>query len=308
MCLVCHGDRATSKLLNRNLPRGATFPDPSLKNVEAEFRKNYRHPTFDARGIHLANERLPETDSRLPRHADCVDCHNPHLLSPANRFAGIPGKRVGNLYADVATEYELCYRCHGESANLPGRFTNKKAEFASGNPSFHPVEAEGKNASVVSLVKPYREKKAAAGDISTITCADCHASDDSSAPRGPHGSRFEHILVENYSSRDNVPESAYAYALCYRCHSRSSILGNESFPYHAKHIQGNTGTLLGGTSCSTCHTAHGSPENKYLIRFNTDIVTPDSRGQLKFVERGVAKFSGECYLTCHGVEHSPKKY
>ncbi len=308
MCFVCHGDRAPAKLLNRNLPRGVTFPDPPLKNVEAEFRKNYHHPTFEDGGVHRRNETLPETDPRMPRHADCVDCHNPHLLSSTKKYAGIPGKRAGNQYTDVTTEYELCYRCHGASANLPGRYTNKKAEFSPGNPSFHPVEAEGKNSMVVSLIKPYKEKKVAPGDVSMITCGDCHASDDPSAPRGPHGSRYEHILVDNYSTRDNAPESAFAYALCYRCHSRSSILGNESFPYHALHIQGNTATLTGGTSCYTCHTAHGSTENKYLIRFNTDVVTPDSHGQLKFVERGVAKFSGECYLTCHGVEHSPKQY
>jgi predicted CXXCH cytochrome family protein len=308
MCLICHGDRVPYKLLNKNLPRGFALPDAQLKNIETEFRKNYRHPTFDARGIHLANEKLPETDPRMPRHADCVDCHNPHALTSTNKFAGIRGKSVGNLSGDVTMEYELCYRCHAESANLSGRYTNKKAEFSVGNPSFHPVEAEGKNSAVVSLIRPYKEKKIIPGDISTITCGDCHASEDPQAPRGPHGSRFEHILVENYSTRDNTPESSYVYALCYRCHSRTSILGNESFPYHSKHIVGATGALVNGTSCFTCHSAHGSTENKYLIRFNTDVVSPNSHGQLKFVEKGVAKFSGECYLTCHGVEHNPKKY
>jgi hypothetical protein len=29
---------------------------------------------------------------------------------------------------------------------------------------------------------------------------------------------------------------------------------------------------------------------------------------LKFVEKGSSKFSGECYLKCHGVDHNPKSY
>jgi hypothetical protein len=29
---------------------------------------------------------------------------------------------------------------------------------------------------------------------------------------------------------------------------------------------------------------------------------------LKFVEKGVSTFRGECYLSCHGVEHNPKSY
>jgi Zn finger protein HypA/HybF involved in hydrogenase expression len=297
-CINCHG--SSSKV--------PIAPGIKLKNIEAEFHKTYRHPTFDVRGMHNSGETLPETDPRAPRHADCVDCHHPHFVSPENKFAGIRGKRVGNVIADITQEYELCYKCHAESANLPGRFTNKRAEFALTNPSFHPVEGEGKNLAVVSLLKPYREKKTTPSDISTIGCGDCHASDSADSPKGPHGSSYPYILVENYSTKDNQPESPFAYALCYRCHNRTSILGDESFRFHALHIKGKGATGADGTSCYTCHNSHGSSEHRYLIRFSMDVVSPNSQGLLKFAETGVSTFHGECYLSCHGVDHNPKSY
>lgn len=301
-CTSCHG--ASSKRV-----KGAMTPGLELKNVEAEFKKTFHHPSFDVKGVHSAKEVLPETDPKAPRHADCVDCHDPHLVSAENKFAGFKGKRNGAVTKDITKESELCYLCHGESANLPGRSSNKMLDFATRNASYHPVEGEGRNSTVLSLMKPYREKKVKSGDISTLSCSDCHGSDDPSSPRGPHGSSNQYILVDYFSTRDNEAESSHNYALCYRCHSRSSILGNESFKLHSRHISGKGETMgSGGTSCHTCHDSHGSAENRYLIKFNPDVVAPNSSGVLKFVSKGIGSFHGECYLRCHGVSHDPKTY
>jgi len=300
-CTRCHGrERPQQGIVNT----GAVLTD-----VESEFKKNYRHPSFDVRNAHRGNEVLPENDPRAPRHADCVDCHNPHLLTSANANAGIKGKRVGNSIIEITNEYELCYLCHGDSLNLPGRATNKRAELSVNNPSFHPVEGEGRNLSVISLIKPYREKKINPADVSVISCRDCHGSENTASPKGPHGSAYQYILVDNYSTRDREPESTIAYALCYRCHNRTSILGDESFRFHSLHIKGKVAVgANNGTSCYTCHNSHGSVENKYLIKFNREIVSASSTGVLKFVEKGTNTFHGECYLTCHGVDHNPKIY
>lgn len=305
-CITCHGN-PQRRVNPARMPKGAVTGMPAMKNIEAEFLKTFRHPTFDLPGRHRANEILPETDVKALRHADCVDCHNPHYVTKENRFAGVRGKRLVNQEVAVTREAELCYRCHGESVNLPGKYTNKRLEFSLNNPSYHPVEGEGKSSTVVSLVRPYKEKKVAADDVSVITCSYCHGNDDVDGPKGVHGSRYRFILRDNYEVADTVAESAYAYALCYRCHSRTSILGNESFRYHSLHIQGKS-IALSGTSCYTCHNSHGSVDAKYLIRFNTLVVSPNSKGLLKFVEKGNAKFSGECFLKCHGVDHNPKSY
>lgn len=308
VCITCHGDPQRLSSPQKNMPKGFAPAGMRLKNIEAEFAKIYRHPTFDSAGRHRGNEVLPETDPKMPRHAECADCHHPHMVGKNSKYAGIRRRASGTQTIDILHEYELCYRCHAESANLPGRYANKRAEFSTTNPSFHPVEGEGRNLAVVSLIRPYREKKTAQEDISTFSCNACHGSDDANGPKGPHGSRYEHILIDNYYTKDKQPESPFAYALCYRCHNRSSILANESFRYHSLHILGTGRLSAGGTSCSTCHSAHGSQEYRYLIKFNPEVVTLNSKGLLKFVEKGSYKFSGECYLSCHGVDHNPKSY
>lgn len=306
LCIICHGNPRRRED-NIRMPKGAVVLKSNLKNIESEFYKTYRHPTFDLPGRHRGYEILPEVDPKALRHADCVDCHNPHYVSKENKFAGVRAKRIINQLVETTKESEVCYRCHGDSANLPGIYSNKRIEFSPNNPSFHPVEGEGKNSSVISLIRPYREKKTVSEDISTISCSDCHGNDDINGPKGVHGSRFQYILVDNFNAADNISESPQVYALCYRCHSRTSILGNESFRYHSLHIQGKSSQHL-GTSCFTCHNSHGSTEYKYLIKFNQNVISPSSKGVLKFVEKGTAKFSGECYLTCHGVDHNPKSY
>lgn len=307
-CLYCHGSPSRKQQMNRNVPTGVESKVTGLKDVEQDFSKNYRHPVFEGRGLHRATEQLPERDPKMPRHVECVDCHNPHHLSDENKYAGLAGGKVANQVVEVLEEKDLCYRCHAESANLPVTSTNKKLELSPTNPSYHPVEAEGKNQAVVSLISPYKEKKVSPEDVSRLTCSSCHGSDSTTAGKGPHGSTFEFILVDNYSARDLQNESSFTYALCYKCHSRESILGNESFKYHSLHINGKKPLEQTGTSCFTCHSAHGSTENKYLIRFNQSVVKPNAAGKLQFVEKGTSTFSGECFLNCHNVDHAPKAY
>ncbi|MBT1071431.1 cytochrome c3 family protein [Geobacter chapellei] len=300
-CITCHGPAS-------GIPKSLISMGNQFKDVTRDFAKNYRHPVFGKAGNHSAREVLPETNPVAPRHVECADCHSPHYVSRDNPYAGLRGKKVGNFASPITKEYELCYLCHADSANLPVKSTNKRIEFNKENPSFHPVEAEGKNQAVVSLMRPYREKKTTANDVSTLKCADCHGSDDPNSPQGPHGSKYEGLLVDNYATGDGIQENAYAYGLCYRCHKRTSIMGNQSFPLHSRHIAGENNFKGGGTSCHTCHTSHGSPENRYLIRFNRNVVKENSEGKLKFVEKGTYSFHGECWLNCHGVDHNPKTY
>jgi len=307
VCLSCHGDsQSRLEMVRRGYLR--TSGTERLYDIGAQLRKPYNHPVLTTSGVHRANEALPEELVSAARHAECVDCHEPHAVERDAPFRGIPGKRVGNFVADVDKEYELCYKCHAESANLPARATNKHAEFRTSNPSYHPVEGEGRNAYVISLKEPYAESKERPGDVAVISCSDCHGNDDVSGPRGPHGSNYRGLLVDHYEMEDERPESDYAYALCYKCHLRSSILGDESFPYHSLHIEGNRADGSAGTSCFSCHDAHGSSRNQYLIRFDEDVVEPNADDRLEFEAQGVASRHGSCSLLCHGVEHDSLAY
>ena len=138
-----------------------------------------------------------------------------------------------------------------------------------------------------------------------IFCGDCHNSDQGkgaggSGPSGPHGSLYAPILERQLTLSDGSQESSGAYALCYKCHNRSSILADESFPLHRLHVVDEQ------TSCLTCHDPHGSAQNTHLINFSSRSVQADSRGRLEFIDEGPQR--GSCALSCHGVEHSPATY
>ena len=116
------------------------------------------------------------------------------------------------------------------------------------------------------------------------------------------------MLIANYAVDDYTTESAQAYALCYACHDRNSILNDESFSEHYLHV------VEERAPCVSCHDAHGiassqgsSMHNSHLINFATGIVSADGvTGRLEFRDTGV--MSGECFLSCHGANHSPARY
>ncbi|MHC4427729.1 MAG: cytochrome c3 family protein [Planctomycetota bacterium] len=261
----------------------------------------------------------------IPTHSTCSSCHEPHSMFEGTASAPnaspmlglMPGVGLsGGQVARATFEYEICFRCHGD-VNVVNRSwisrvitqTNTRLEFDPSAVSFHPVAAPGRNPDVPSLRPPWNEG-------SVVLCSDCHGSDISqkaggSGPNGVHGSNVSPLLLARYDTFDFSPESASAYALCYRCHDRDGfdgILQDRSFPFHRLHVVDQR------TPCSVCHDAHGISSaqgsrtaNSHLINFDTRVVFPDPvRGRIEFEDRGM--FSGSCTLTCHGVAHSPLSY
>ena len=283
-------------------------------NIMAEFDKSSPHPIAQTTGTHDPEEPAIVTQ----RHVECVDCHNPHAARSGTAnfsgpLTGVLGVSTEGTEVDPATqEYEVCFRCHADSTNKPAprtprqiTQTNVRLEFNTSNPSFHPVAGVGSNSNVPSLIAPLTT-------ASTISCTDCHNNNSGPAtgatgPSGPHGSTFEPILERQYVTLDNTAEQAAVYALCYKCHDRASILGDQSFIHHRKHISDES------APCSICHDPHGisltqgNPlNNTHLINFDTSVVTPSSSGQLVFEDRGT--FAGRCYVNCHGIDHNGWSY
>ena len=291
LCFECHGGEDSGKRKNR-----------ARTNIKVVLEKFSAHPVVDTSHLHRISEQLPEEDSSKERHVACKDCHRVHITSDKEPTKGAKGYMPGSVRGrsgsgrpkglrmkEASSEYEICYLCHPDSANLPADSRNVSSEFNPINASFHPVESTGKNKSVPSL-------RGGLSENSRIGCISCHDNDDPSGPSGPHGSDNAHILVAPYRV-DDGPEHMGAYELCYVCHRRNSILGDKSFRLHQRHI------VVEETSCHTCHTTHGSELNIGLMDFNTDVVEPPgSGGPITYIPGGSTP---KCFLKCHGTNHTP---
>ncbi len=296
-CLRCHGGNVAQR------------------DIRSQIARPSGHNALATTGVHDA----AEDPLVMARHAECQDCHNPHAARAGRVPApGVPGPiqqvsgidSSGTPVAHIGAGYELCYKCHadnnGGTAHIPRAIqqTNVRLEFRPGNPSFHPIETTGVNPNVPSLLPPWTIS-------SRLACTDCHQGNDSpdfggNGPSGPHGSVFAPLLGANYSTIDNQSESPTAYALCYKCHSRTSILANQSFREHRKHI------VEERAPCSICHDAHGisasqgtGSNNTHLINFDTRSVQANN-GVRQFQDNGL--FRGQCTLLCHGEGHNNKNY
>lgn len=329
-CENCHRPHTAGgakRLLNYAAEEANCFPchggNVAARNVQAEFSKTYVHAVAATTSVHDPVEAA--VVPAATRHVECVDCHNPHA---ANGTAGaMPGSLAGVRGVSLAgaevkpsaNEYEICFRCHGDSSGMTGPYTarqivqnNKRLEFQTANPSYHPVAGIGRSATMPSLAG-MTLNGAALTATTVIKCTDCHNNNagpnaGGTGPNGPHGSTYWRLLERNYATADNTTESATAYALCYKCHNRTNILANPvgSFREHQLHVVSQR------APCNVCHDPHGisstqgnSTNNARLINFNTTIVTP-SAGRLRWERTGTN--TGRCYLVCHGKDHNPLSY
>ncbi|MBE0641559.1 MAG: hypothetical protein IH599_05945 [Bacteroidales bacterium] len=319
-CENCHNPhtavgkpRLLNSLIEENNCMNCHNGNVATTNIQVQLTKAYVHDVVAYLGVHDP----VETTLASTYHVECVDCHNPHASNAgtanaplANGFiAGVMGiDQNGNAVTQISFEYELCYRCHTSSPGMASPAVsrqivqnNVRLEFATTNPSFHPVVGPRNKTDVPSLIFPWTSS-------SVMYCTDCHASDGSSSPDGPHGSIYPHILKLQYQMGSNVQESAAAYALCYSCHSRTSILNDVSFERHHLHIVDEH------TPCITCHDAHGissmqgnSLNNSNLINFRLGSGGPTPwNNLLKYEDLGT--YHGQCYMRCHGEDHDPFTY
>jgi predicted CXXCH cytochrome family protein len=296
-------------------------------NVAQDFLKPYTHPTVGTAGVHSDTlETSPDAFGAAPqnrRHAECEDCHNPHVATadplgvpPAPALsrvnygvsrvraiqggAGAPPAFIFIAGSDTlsapATEAQLCYKCHSSWSVQPPGQTDLALVLNPANPSYHPVEDVGRDLSI--SLNAFAPGWSA---TSRTRCGDCHGGDFGTA-RGPHGSNYRYILRKPYSP-SSLPRMIDRDELCFTCHAWSvyadplasgAVRAASRFNApgagkgHAEHAEEDV-------PCSACHVTHGSTTQRHLIG------TSRTPGIVSYTE---SASGGSCTPTCHG----PKTY
>jgi predicted CXXCH cytochrome family protein len=191
---------------------------PPAKDVMSAFGKPYSHPVTVEVDLHAAAENaFPLAEKR---HAECVDCHQPHsagagivgVIPPRipSALIGTSGFDGGNAVRPATYEYEVCFKCHADSPNKP---QNQVGYTAYGHTAQRQVErglADPKNLrekfsstiarhnvtqpsrlsdlevpslrSAILYPNSERGRRLAAGTY--LYCGDCHSSDDATRVGG----------------------------------------------------------------------------------------------------------------------------
>ena len=238
LCFYCHGNA------------GAAISN----TIEDDFGLSYPHgydgitnymTTYDDR--HKANENATTAFDAVNRHAECMDCHNPHKATAIDTVAytysqspiiGATGIDATNpswttpTYSnfgevtDRYNQYKICFKCHSSWAGV-GTGTDTSQEFSTGNASYHNVKGDNNPPSddnygnfnptwVYKMMPRYSSFGIDTGNNSTMNtnlrnvtmiCSDCHGNSDTSA-QGIHGSDISSILKVPVGS----PYNSWNYA------------------------------------------------------------------------------------------------
>ena len=312
-----------------------------------------RLPTWEGQGSGHGQARIPaqrgESFSRIVRGngktvhlvEGCSGCHDPHGKERGRlRTTGFDaqGQLLSRRPVSVA---EVCFGCHAgpEATRLPsGSNPDLGIPFAKGAQSSHGIGATAASRPDLPSLRatPFR---------GPLDCTSCHDNPDPAGPRGPHASPHVALLKAAYGQEKDLGRlGERVNDLCYGCHDRHSIAANQSFPFHAQHLEGFTnnpsrpdqrqgsgffratlalglrsprdlrpgrsGAYLPGygepTPCATCHAAHGAPRSPSLIEFDRSVVSASSLGGILFQRSGLGH--GSCTLSCHGYDHVQTRY
>jgi hypothetical protein len=190
-------------------------------------------------------------------------------------------------------EYQLCFKCHSSWTTQPVGQTDFARVLNPSNPSYHPVEEQGKDLGIASgaFVTGW--------SASSITrCGDCHGS-DTGTTSGPHGSIYAAILKAAYTP-SAAPHSMNSGEICFLCHTYGVYADNTTPPLTLAASRWNPAAADSGHAfhvgdqqvpCYACHVTHGSTSQPHLI------ATGRVPGIISYAETPTG---GTCTPTCHG--------
>jgi predicted CxxxxCH...CXXCH cytochrome family protein len=233
------------------------------------------------------------------RHASCLDCHDTHEARPTGAGRTVGSATTGNaagpalqgawgvrftgtlaafatptaanftkttIVAGTDLEATLCFKCHsafyGTLPNAPSsspafQETDQVKEFNPANAGFHPVLATNSATlgSTGNIKAPFTR-------TSLMTCTDCHESDVTTDPNGPHGSAARFLLKGPNTTWNNTiavsgSTGMPAGTFCINCHNQNFSGGRFTNHTNGRH----------NIACMNCHAAipHGGPRMGILV-------------------------------------------
>lgn len=309
-CYLCHENTVRSS----TDMYGTRSMSAASKAIKAEFQKTYRHPIDSATyaGRHTPVESTNASFYGTGRHVECMDCHNPHVAAAgthtlktnaiSNALKGASGVSatfstsiwtpptgftfIPSLSPLANYEYQLCFKCHSSWGTLPSGYTDQSLEFSPSNRAGHPVVTGLNNYTNSSTPKPLVTAQLTTSwnspGTQTMYCSDCHGSENTSSPQGPHGSTAPHILKGPrtywpagssgtlFSLNDirNNTNNWSTELFCVNCHPLrpgTTWLNNVHQEHDGRSYRpGNTNVNV---YCVACHSAvpHGTKRSRLIV-------------------------------------------
>ncbi len=174
-CLYCHGGSPPAQFSS------AKNVKPDLTQTGSPSPDRYRHPTLFISGQHADTEDYAALKASGKRHAECIDCHDPHneqqttgnnsppaAPPPLRNVTGVDidyaqqggltwnnwgtTNKVWTFKKPIVNQYQLCFKCHSSYSwqNTPPQpsgsiaQTDTPKEFNPGNLSYHAVVGASK--------------------------------------------------------------------------------------------------------------------------------------------------------------------
>jgi predicted CXXCH cytochrome family protein len=329
LCLVCHTSDRTPNCTTAGGGGQPCHSGGSVSvddiDVQTAFGRTYTHP-IGTSGAHSDTEDASDLGDGN-RHAECVDCHDPHAATAAEPLLGAYGVTAssnnGNWgvptgwsafrYDGVGTEYQayLCFRCHSSYVTLPAATTDIAQQFNPDNDSGHNVLGNvwpKTTFNVGGTDYSWTYKGTFTGGwstSSTMACTDCH-EDSGGGAAGPHGSAYDYILKWGdgnpwYTADLRTSSWDSARNICNNCHNRVGT-------YHTE--GGHTeGSYMPPARCDICHVRipHGWKRPRLLISTEQDTegtrfisTDPDALKAIEVKAYTGSWDTGDCEADCYG--------
>jgi predicted CXXCH cytochrome family protein len=227
----------------------------------------------------LTHHKVSALDQVDGSRIECRNCHDPHKASAARTLID---PDTGGVW--TAGGPAFCLACH-DGAPPPG--------------VAFPATSSGTGFNKSAFVGTTH-----ATQLGGNTCRHCHED---------HGSASIAMLRGEYIVTDNNNYAASDYAACWLCHNATAIVSNNNrfSDLHKKHVSGEK------APCIICHDAHATFDagEPGLINFAFSVQSGAYDIQLGSGRNESTAFvftnnntRGNCYLTCHGKDHTPKDY